>query len=61
MALLDALSRVLNVLQQANIDNRAASGRILRARQAVNAAQESADKNSNLRLLALNLALNIPL
>ena len=60
-ALLNALSRILNVLQQANINNKPATSRILAARKAVVSAQESIEKNANLRLSALNLALNIPL
>lgn len=59
--LLDALSRVLGVLQQANAGNQNLATKVLKARKAVNAAQESLEKNTNVRLLALNLALSIPL
>lgn len=59
--LLDALSRVLGVLQQANAGNQNIARKVLKARKAVNATQESLDKNTNVRLLALNLALSIPL
>ncbi len=60
VALLDALSRVLSVLQQTNVNSPTASSRILKARKTVNNAQESIEKNTNVRLLALNLALNMP-
>ena len=61
VSLLDALSRVLSVLQLANADNQNLADKLLKARKAVNAAQESLEKNTNVRLLALNLALSIPL
>ena len=59
--LLDGLSRVLAVLQQSNITNQKVSAKILASRKAVLAAQESLEKNTNLRLTALNLALDMPL
>lgn len=59
--LLEALCRVLGVLQQTNASNRKSADKILKARKAVISAQESLDRNTNLRLLALDLALSIPL
>ncbi|HET6863726.1 MAG TPA: ATP-binding protein [Candidatus Saccharimonadales bacterium] len=59
--LLDGLSRVLAVLQQANITNPNVAAKILTSRKAVLATQEALEKNTNLRLAALNLALSMPL
>lgn len=59
--LMEALSKVLAVLQQSNVQNPAAAKKILEARKVVYSTQESLEKNANLRLLALNLALSIPL
>jgi DNA polymerase-3 subunit delta' len=58
--LLEALARVLAVLHRANVTRPASAERILKAREAVLIAQESLEKNTNVRLLALNLALEMP-
>lgn len=60
--LLDGLARVLAALHQAAaLKARQPSGNVLRARRQVNLAQDSLVKNTNPRLVALHLALELHL
>jgi DNA polymerase III subunit delta' len=59
---MEALSKVLSALQEAAVKNnrQAQSASLLKARRLVNGLLGSADTNANTRLLALSLALNMP-